>query len=164
MHCSHEGTNRTLDESPLCHVVPCRACSTLRGANARGAECGSSQRLPHVNLMRTLVVLNVVPVNACSTLCGMNARYADVIPGNVVLPSAVARITSRSVVYASTWRSINARAQPAVAADALRATRLGLFWSIIRADVHPILDSAPLNGKPVSWQAIIPLSYLTALV
>ena len=72
-------------------MVPCRACSTLRGVQARYAECGSSQRLPYVNLMRTPVVLNVVPVNACSTLCGMNARYADVIPGNVVLPNAVAR-------------------------------------------------------------------------
>ena len=77
MHCSHEGTNRTLDESPLCHVVPCRAVSTLRGANARGAECGSSQRLPHVNLMRTPVVLIVVPCRVFSTLRRMKARYAE---------------------------------------------------------------------------------------
>ena len=82
-------------------------------------------------VVRTLVVLSVILFKVFSTLCGMNARYADVIPGSVVLPSAVARITSRSVVYASTWRSINTRAQPAVAADALRATRSRLFQKII---------------------------------
>ncbi len=77
--CSHEGTNRTWDEGSLCRVVPCRACSTPRGTNARCAEYGSGQRLAHFKVVRTSVVLNVVPVNAFATLRDMNARCASVI-------------------------------------------------------------------------------------
>ena len=75
--CSHEGTNRTWDEGSLCRVIPCRACSTLRGANTRCAERGSVQRLAHFNVVRTLVVLSVVLFNVFSTLRGANARYAE---------------------------------------------------------------------------------------
>ena len=76
-------------------------------------------------------MLSVILFKVFSTPRGIKARYAGVVPVSVVLPSAVARITSRSVVYASTWRSIKARAQPAVAADALRATRSRLFQKLI---------------------------------
>jgi len=61
-------------------VVPFNVFSTLRGTNARYAKCGSSQRLPHVNLMRTPVVLNVIPVSVFSTLRGMKACCAGVVP------------------------------------------------------------------------------------
>ena len=123
----HEGTNRAWDECPLCRVVPFKVVSTPRGANARCADCGSGQRCACCYVVRAPVVLSVILFKVFPTLRGMKARYAGVVPVSVVLPSAVARITSRSVVYASTWRSIKARAQPAVAADALRATRSRLF-------------------------------------
>ena len=70
-------------------------CSTPRGASARYADCGSIQRLTHINVVQKLVVLNVIPVNAFSTLRGMGARCAGVIPVNVVQVSAAARVASR---------------------------------------------------------------------
>ena len=74
---SHKRVNRAWDERPLCHVVPFRAFSTPRGTSVRCAVCGSSQRLPHFNVVQRLVVLSVVPWRVVSTLRGANARCAD---------------------------------------------------------------------------------------
>ena len=128
--CSHEGTNRTCDESSLCHVVPCRAFSTPRGTNARYADVAP------INVSRTSTwyecsLCHVIPFGAFSTLCGANARYAGVVPVSVVQPSAAARVASAPSVHASVRLSIGALAQPAVAADAIRATRSRLFQKII---------------------------------
>lgn len=54
--CSHKGTNRAWDEGSLCDVVPFKAFVTLRGTKARGAECGSGQRLTQRNVVRKLVM------------------------------------------------------------------------------------------------------------
>ncbi len=129
MLCCYEETNQAWDERPF---VPRGSVQGFLNPawyeRPPYADCGSFQYLPQRSVLRTPVVLIMVPVSAFSTLRGTKARYAEGGSVSVVQPSAAARITSRSVVYASTHRSINALAQHARAADAAsRRARSCLF-------------------------------------
>ena len=143
--------NRTWYEGQLCHVVPCRAFSTLRGSSARCAECDSSQRLAQFNVVRRLVVLQVVPFNVFSTLRVASARCAGVIPVSVAPPHAVARAVSTWPTHAPLRQSINALAQHALAADAAsRRARSRLFqcWYLLQCHCHHSV-AAPLKRNPL---------------
>ena len=61
----------------MCHVIPVSVFSTLRGASARYADCGSVQRFTQFNVVRTPVMLNVIPCKVFSTLRDTEARYAE---------------------------------------------------------------------------------------
>ena len=137
--CSHEGTNRTWDEGSLCRVIPCRACSTLRGTSVRCAE------VVPVNVWRASSwykspLCPVVPCRAFPTPRSMKARYA-------ACDSGQRDPAERSCSYqfqcgrlcASTLLCIKARAQPARAADAAaRRARSCLFQRqvLLQRDSH----------------------------
>jgi hypothetical protein len=107
--------------------------------------------LAHFNVIRTRVVLSVIPVSAFSTLRGASARYAEVIPGNVIQLSTVARIPSTWLAYASARLFIKALAQHALAADAAsRQARSGLFSAPVSATMClPFIAAAPLKLNPL---------------
>ena len=126
--CCHQSVAAPLKRNPLgasrfAHLS--RSRITLSGAPAENCTTASTERIgremkaryaawfrvtfSQPRVIQRLVVLNVVPVS-------------------VVQPSAAAHIASTLVAHASTWLSISALAQHALAADAAsRRARSCLF-------------------------------------
>ena len=135
--------------------------STPRGIKARCAECGSGQRLPPVNRMRTPVVLNVVPANACSTLRGMRARYAACgsWQRDPAKRSCSCRVNAgRSCLNSAFYR----RSRPTRACSGRRfaSSEIGHFSALISATMClPSIGGGAAKAQPVGWPRISVFAY-----